>query len=259
MGELNPEVSAEPEAPEYFIYTLETIGKVEEARKFYQLGIDLALLHQIRTPLTGLCINLGGLYFLQGNFQKGEEYSRLAISYLEASPHDLYLAITLSVLAPCLYEQQKFAESLSTSQKSEEIFLKLNDQIQTQIAQIRIEKCTFNLPDLQSDTQKMIEVKMEVEKIQDSEDKAMLLEEFASYLYLTKDIENARKFYGKAIDLSRKYSDRTLLGTCLYDMGIIEYEQGNLNESKVLLQEAYEIYKDFQNPERLKRMESILQ
>ncbi|RZB31003.1 MAG: hypothetical protein AEth_00957 [Candidatus Argoarchaeum ethanivorans] len=34
LGELNPEVSAEPEAPEYFIYTLKTIGKVEEANKF---------------------------------------------------------------------------------------------------------------------------------------------------------------------------------------------------------------------------------
>ncbi|MHA1673067.1 MAG: tetratricopeptide repeat protein, partial [Promethearchaeota archaeon] len=90
-------------------------------------------------------------------------------------------------------------------------------------------------------------------------DKAMLLEEFASYLYLTEDFENTRKFYGKAIDMSRKYSDRTLLGTTLYDLGIIEYEQGNLTESKVLLQEAYEIYKDFQNPERIKRMESILQ
>ncbi|MHA1612756.1 MAG: tetratricopeptide repeat protein [Promethearchaeota archaeon] len=235
------------------------IGKVEEARKSYQSGIDLALLHQIRTPLTGLCINLGGLYFLQGNFQKGEEYSRLAITYLEASPNDLYLAITLSVLAPCLYKQQKFTESLSTSKKSLEIFQKLNDNIQIKIAQIRIEKCLYHLPNLQSDSQQMQKVKMEIENIEDSEDKAMLFEEFASYSNVTKNFEDTKNYYSKAIELCRKYPDRTLLGTLLYDLGIFEYEQGNFKESKDLLQEAYEIYKDFQNPERIKRIESILE
>lgn len=226
-------------------------GAYDEGLRWLSAQLALAQENQDKQGMATLFTNMGIVNFEKGDYNASQECHEQGLELADELGNKLLTAIAMGCLGSVRERKGDFAGAMEHFQKDLDLAEELGDPQGIAIAHSLLGELLTMMGRFEEGIPHVEKAHSISRELGYKKGIAKAANTLGDAFYFMGDFDRSLEYYNQAIDLTREINNKLVLGSSLAEKSLVLIDSGQLEESRIIFEEALALAIDLGNPDLL--------